>query len=465
MPPFLASIVTVVFMIWLFRRDLRKEPKMTGAIWIPTIWMLIIASRPVSWWLNLSGLPVHGAAAVEEGSPVDSLAYFFLIAAGTYVLSRRQVDVSRFVHDNAWLSVFLLYCFLAVFWSDFPFVSFKRWIKILGHPVMVLVLLTEPDAKEALVRVIKRCAYVVLPVSILWMKYYPGLGRRASDWGGMTNVGIAGAKNELGALCLMLALSLLWYLLQVMRKPKSVDRRNDMRLVFGLLLLTGYCFAKADSATSLIALVVSAGALLFLSVRRVNKRRIVGYAIMGIIIAILAQLSFDIYGAVVKQSGHDSTIEGRERLWGVLLETDTSPIFGTGFESYWLGERLQKIWAIPEFQWQPTQAHNGYLEIYLNLGVLGLLILIGLIMAVFFKGRHELLSNSEWGGLTISYLIAILAHNWTEAGFKGLSIIFLFFFIVAIKYRDVGVSSWSSLKAAEEWNGERDVMTAETGAG
>ena len=79
---------------------------------------------------------------------------------------------------------FIVYCLLSILWSDFPFVSFKRWIKVLGHPIMVLVIFTEPDPKEALVRLMKRCAYIVLPVSILWMKYYPNLGRTCHRLGG-----------------------------------------------------------------------------------------------------------------------------------------------------------------------------------------------------------------------------------------------------------------------------------------
>ena len=41
---------------------------------------------------------------------------------------------------------------------------------------MALIVLTEPDPEEALIRLMKRCAYVVVPVSILWIKYYPRVG-------------------------------------------------------------------------------------------------------------------------------------------------------------------------------------------------------------------------------------------------------------------------------------------------
>ena len=74
---------------------------------------------------------------------------------------------------NRLLTVFLVYCLISIVWSDFPFVAFKRWIKILGHPVMTLVVFTEPDWEESVTRLMKRCAYVIAPVSILFIKYFP----------------------------------------------------------------------------------------------------------------------------------------------------------------------------------------------------------------------------------------------------------------------------------------------------
>jgi exopolysaccharide production protein ExoQ len=75
------------------------------------------------------------------------------------------------VRNNQWLAIFFVYCFLAIFWSDFPFVAFKRWMKVLGHPIMALIVLTKPDPGEALTRLMKRCAYVIVPVSLLFIKY------------------------------------------------------------------------------------------------------------------------------------------------------------------------------------------------------------------------------------------------------------------------------------------------------
>jgi exopolysaccharide production protein ExoQ len=434
LPPQLVLLVILGGIFYLFRRDFRQKPNVTSAIWLPIVWLLIIASRPVTQWLAIFGVPIGGTISLEEGSSLDALVFLGLIASGVYVLRNRGIKLHDVVKENRWLMAFFLYCFLAIFWSDYPVVSFKRWIKILGHPIMVLILFTEPDPREALITFMKRCAYVLFPVSVLWIKYFPYLGRKSGDYGEMTNRGIAGDKNALGAVCLVLGLCLLWHWLQVMRTEKTRSRRDELRLTGFLLLIIGYCLRKAHSSTSTISFLLAALIMVCLGLRFVNKRQVGLYVLGGAILFALAQVTFDVYGSIVDLTGHGATIEGRGRLWQYLLESNTSPVLGTGFESYWLGDRIDNIWAQPEFRWHPVQAHNGYLETYVNLGAVGLCMLVGVILVTFWKCQQQLVRNFEWGRLTMSYLVAILAHNWTEAGFKGLSVMYFAFFFVAIDY-------------------------------
>jgi len=209
-----------------------------------------------------------------------------------------------------------------------------------------------------------------------------------------------------------------------------------------LIVLAGYCLLKAHSAAAMISLMLATGTLLFLGWRSVDKRKMWTYAIVAVCLFLIAQVSFDLYGKIVELSGHESTIEGRGRLWEILMGTDSSPILGEGFESYWLGDRVEKIWSMPEFRWHPNQAHNGYLELYLNLGVVGLCIFVGLVVVTLKKIRFDLLEDFEWGRFEMGCVVGILAHNWTEAGFKGLSFSLLFFFVIAIRYRAEEIFSY-----------------------
>src|SRR4029077_316698 len=213
-------------------------------------------SRQPSEWLNLFGFHM-GAVSLEEGSPLDACVYGTLIVAGIYVLNNRQVQLSEVIRTNQWLSIFFLYCFVAVFWSDFPFVAFKRWIKVLGPPIMALIVITEPDPGEAIKTLIKRCAYLVVPLSILFIKYYPEWGRSYDEWSGMAmNNGIAVGKNMLGADCFILGFFFFWHLLNTWRQPKSKARRNELLLIAGFGCMVWWLLRTANSSTAIISFFV-----------------------------------------------------------------------------------------------------------------------------------------------------------------------------------------------------------------
>ncbi|HTE90033.1 MAG TPA: hypothetical protein VK639_13820, partial [Terriglobales bacterium] len=115
--PTIALLFTIGFIIFLFRRDFREQPDVTSALWLPVIWMLLIGSRSVVQWLAVFGVPI--GRSVEEGNPLDALVYFMLIAAGFGILNQRQISLADVFRHNGWLMAFLIYCFIAIAWSDY----------------------------------------------------------------------------------------------------------------------------------------------------------------------------------------------------------------------------------------------------------------------------------------------------------------------------------------------------------
>jgi O-antigen ligase len=447
MPPPVATVLTLAFIIFLFRRDIREKPDVSGALWLPLIWLLIACSRGLSQWLYLFGLPVSGAVSVEEGSPLDAWFFFALIAAGSCVLVKRQVRVSEVIQNNGWLIIFLLFCFISIAWSDFPFVAFKRWIKILGHPIMALIILTEPNPDQAIKTLLKRCAYVVVPVSILFIRYYPQWGRGSDEWGTITNTGITTNKNALGADCLILGYFFFWYLLQTWQSDRNTWRRNELRLIAGFLIGIWFLFLQAHSATSLTSLLVGVLVVVFVGIRSINKNFIGRYLLTALVLLVVAELAFGISSRYSDALGRGAGLSGRTVLWAHLLELDTNWLLGTGFESFWLGERPKLLEGI--FFYIPNEAHNGYLEIYLTLGLIGLLILIALIIATFWKIRLELFRNFDWARFRLGFFCAMVLYNWTEAAFKTVSATWFVFYIIAMDYpRSYLASAQSSVGLA-----------------
>src|SRR6266700_5720017 len=122
---------------------------------------------------------------------------------------------------------------------------------------MALIVLTEPDPLETLTRLMKRCAYVIVPVSILFIKYYPELGRGFDQWsGGAVNTGITANKNALGGDCLILGFFFFWYLLQTWSCERGKPRRNELLLTGGFLMAIWWLLSMTHSSTSMMSLLL-----------------------------------------------------------------------------------------------------------------------------------------------------------------------------------------------------------------
>jgi O-antigen ligase len=115
--------------------------------------------------------------------------------------------------------------------------------------------------------------------------------------------------------------------------------------------------------------------------------------------------------------GRDSTLTGRTSLWADVWRMRVDPLFGAGFESFWLGDRARWFWD--KYWWQPNQSHNGYIEVFINLGIVGL-ILLGCIMAWGYRNiAHAYRRNpASEAALRLAYFVAVALYNVTEAGFK-----------------------------------------------
>src|SRR5207245_8185688 len=106
--------------------------------------------------------------------------------------------------------------------------------------------------------------------------------------------------------------------------------------------------------------------------------------------------------------------------------------------------------------WHPNEAHNGYLEIYLSLGLIGLFILGGIFVATFWKIRTDLFQNFQWGRYQLGFLLAVVLYNVTEAAVRAFHPVWFVFYIIAIKYpwTRLGIAEPAFSRAPSEGNSE-----------
>jgi O-antigen ligase len=162
-----------------------------------------------------------------------------------------------------------------------------------------------------------------------------------------------------------------------------------------------------------------------------NHLKIVSVIVLAIL-PVLAIYSGDIQQTFISGVGRGLSLTGRVELWPDLIRLVPNPLLGTGFDSFWLGERLRKIWDI--YWWHPNVAHNGFLETYINLGLIGIFLLVIVIVTTFMKCINSMESNKIFGNFGMSILVATILYNITESAFNRFSIIWFLFLMIAMEY-------------------------------
>lgn len=425
----IALLLCISFILFLFIMDFKRKPHVSLALWVPWFWFSIMGTRALSTWFGL-GVYTDSPDYYIEGSEFDRNVLIAFIIIGIVALLRRKFDLLTVIKNNIFIFIFLLYAGLSTLWSDYTFVSFKRWIKEIGNIIMVLIVLTEPEPVEAIKTMIKRFAYVIIPLSIVFIQYFPELGRSYSVGGVLMYTGVAYGKNGLGQLCLICGLVLFWSLITMLRNRSKNNDTKEVLIHVLLLLMISWLLYMAHSATSLLGSIVGVCMLIGLGLPfvRNNVKLIKFYVPFLVLILLVIHLSFDIMSVTTSSLGRDMTLTGRTELWKQLIDMGTNPLIGTGYESFWVGDRVAKLWE--QYWWHPNQAHNGYLEIYLNLGFIGLTLLMGIIYSTYSDISKNLLSLNDYDYqiLRMTFLVIILAINVTEANFKVfLWLVFLLF--------------------------------------
>lgn len=380
-----------------------------GTPWIPVIWLSLAGSRSVSEWLQSA--PPGSAQTLLEGDPINRLVYTCLVALGLVVLSFRGPKVLKLLQANGVVVVFLLYCALSLTWADYPDVGFKRWVKAVGDYVMVLIVVSDRDPSVAIRRLLARTGFLLIPLSVLMIKYYPDLARYYDRWDWSTYYsGVTTNKNSLGVICLLFGLASAWQFLAALsgRHRTGWGRRLIAHGV--ILAMVMWLFKIANSMTSFACFLLGIAALLVLEFR---QKPLMTHALVAALIAAPSTVLFVGIESVFEMMGRSPTLTDRTLVWDLLLALVTNTWFGTGFENFWLGARLDRIWRV--YSWGPTQAHNGYLEIYLNMGWIGIAWL-AIILAIGYQTVMTGLRRSpSTGRLMLTYFVIGIVYNFTEA--------------------------------------------------
>lgn len=447
MPTPVATLLCLGFILWLLRRSSKTVPSHAVGLWVPTVWIGIMISKPVTYWIYpmaARGDELQSQSALD-GSQIERTVLTLLICAGLGVLLSRRVDWAAVLRQSPVIWLFYVYALLSVAWSPYPSVTLKRIIRDLGDVLMILIILTEPYPLDALKRVFVRCTLVLVPLSVLFIKYYPEIGRYYHRWTyQVAYAGVTTNKNSLGLLALVGALFLYWHIADSGKSLTRWQRLVKAGPEVGVFLLCMWLLNIANSATAVACFVL--GILVLISSRTLfigaSVKATVSAIALVVSLGVVALAASDLRALVTQGLGRRPDLTERTDIWAGALALPINPLFGAGFSSVWLtSEGL----ALKDRIGGLAHAHNGYLETYLNGGFVGLALLIGILsLAAVQAGRH-LFAKTAAGAFYVAVVLAGVVYNFTEVTFNKGNVIGFLLWLIALSAptlvlvrRDVG---------------------------
>ncbi|HEY1903579.1 MAG TPA: O-antigen ligase family protein [Terracidiphilus sp.] len=372
------------------------------------------------------------------GSSIDQ-AFFFLVLAGSFLIAHsRRVKWSRLFAGNTAILLFYLYFAASIFWSGDPSGSFKRLVKDFGLLFVISLIFSESDSLQAMRAVYVRCASVLLPLSILFIKYFPNYSRVYGVGGQLQFTGVTLQKNSLGELVLISMLFLFWDYLET-RRPSAKFRWKHLPWDRVALFLMGlWLLDMSQSKTALLCVVIGISLIVrkgWLASKAVSHAILAGALSLPFLLFFSRQFA-SVIAPVVESIGRNMTFTGRANIWDQITLSTVNPLIGAGYWSFWGGpggfaiEQAMKT-TVPN-------AHDGYLDIYIDGGFIGLAILFLMLVACGFRivNRLELKDRllNRYVLFRFAILIVAICYNLSESQFSRMSMIWFTTLLMLVEF-------------------------------
>jgi exopolysaccharide production protein ExoQ len=443
MPPRLVLFMCILWIAYVLYWEIQSKPEVSLALWLPTLWMIRCGSRGIDGWFS-------PGVVLETDARYDPLFLGVLMAGGIVVLIYRRHTWARLMEYNRLIFLFYGFMVASTVWSIAPGVTAYKLIRPFGDLMMALIVVTERNPKAAIITMFRRCTILLIPLSVVLIRYFPDYGRGlAKHWAPNPWLGVGTHKNTLGQLCLVGIFTITWCYFQSRRAgehlskwPFGVHHIFLPYLVMILFLLNGGGHSR--SVTSMMCIAVGFFFMWGIARFRGREYRLITTLLFGSVVVVFA---FVVSEAFFQQSivelvatsvGKDGTLTGREWLWQDVIRLGMAhPIGGHGYGAFW-GDWVYSQLS-PQVDYGPEQCHNGYLETFADLGLVGVLLLLLASLSALRNALAICRKDFEYGRFRFVLLATILVLNYTEATFPRGTHLLWFTFLVAALFHHIPI--------------------------
>ena len=377
--------------------------------------------------------------AVETASADLFNQLFWLTTSmlATVLIASDPERLGPYLRVQSLLLALLAFCIVSALWATHPWISLRRsFLLVLGAYSVLGGVAYSPSARNVLSVVYAAFAAVLL------LNLASLVLPTAFDQRGLMR-GVAGDKNYLGVV------SAFGVFVGAAARPTlraAVERALNLAFICGfafILVLTG-----SKTAMALTVLAPALAMALWLGMRGLGMTlttlvALVTLAGVSALVALTLVLGIDANDLLALPFG-DATFTGRDAIWGFIIEQwQSRPALGFGYGSFWgVGFDSPNLGANYPFIRLLTQSHNGYLDVALSIGLVGL----ALVLACF---AHTLVlierAEHAFGalfGFCLAAFLFIVVHNLMESSLvRGVAtpwIVYLLVSFTLVKAVDEG---------------------------
>jgi exopolysaccharide production protein ExoQ len=342
-------------------------------------------------------LSLDGGGNLEAGIP--NRIFWPTMAVLTAIIVARNLsrfDRHLFPSNIVWLALLLCLAGFSVSWAFDPKASFTRF----SQQAMVLASITLPGllaTRADLVRGLFLCFGVGALLNLVFLM--DNSATMVAKVGGYS--GYFRGKNYLGEFS---GIALLLALYELLR-PGARRMAGVFVLIIAVVLLflsnSKTAFGLALLAPALAAVTLLMSRFLRLSPSIILVCILLAYIALSTLFGVTSsRLGYAIYG--------DPTFTGRTVIWGyVSAEIDHRPLLGWGYQSFWLvGPYGPSVMNAPAWVKMMPNAHNGYYDILLEVGYVGL----ALLFAFIFTTIHAVGKVADRDALRAHQLLSIVLY-------------------------------------------------------
>jgi exopolysaccharide production protein ExoQ len=351
-----------------------------------------------------------GGSGDSGGQPVMQVAFAALYLAIALFLVKYRTAALRLVMRERWMAALCLWALVSAVWSVDPNETLRRSLALAGTCLAGLYLGMRYELKDQL-RLMAWAIGIGAVCSLLAVVVLPGVG--FSSDGGLQ--GVYNMKNSLGRMMSMGAFC--FGLLAVVER-----RHRAFRLLLFLL-----CCALLVLSKSATAVVVTVLMFALLPLRRLLYLRARKLAVVAVCLGPVAAAGIfwlvESSDEVLQSLGRTSSLTGRIPLWHeVLKEVALRPFRGFGFSAFWGSWDGQRVSDTVAWDTAVPNSHNGFLEIWLGLGLIGLALLLISLARTFVLGfraaRSHRSIDASWPLLLVLFTVL---YNLTESSLLGVN--------------------------------------------